>query len=47
MADNRALMPEGYDEFLRGLKKRVRTAQMKASLAVNRELSPLLADRSD
>src|SRR3989442_12707511 len=38
MADNRALIPEGYDEFLRGLKERIRTAQVKAALAVNREL---------
>lgn len=28
----------GYDEFLRGLKQRIRTAQVKAALAVNREL---------
>jgi predicted nuclease of restriction endonuclease-like (RecB) superfamily len=38
MADNRALIPEGYDEFLRGLKERIRTSQVKAALAVNREL---------
>jgi len=38
MADIRALIPEGYDEFLRGLKERIRTAQVKAALAVNREL---------
>jgi len=38
MVDNRALIPEGYDEFLRGLKERIRTAQVKAALAVNREL---------
>jgi len=38
MADNRALIPEDYDEFLRGLKERIRTAQVKAALAVNREL---------
>jgi predicted nuclease of restriction endonuclease-like (RecB) superfamily len=38
MTDNRALIPEGYDEFLRGLKERIRTAQLKAALAVNREL---------
>ena len=37
MADN-ALIPEDYDEFLRGLKERIRTAQVKAALAVNREL---------
>ncbi len=38
MTDNRALIPDGYDEFLRGLKERIRTAQVKAALAVNREL---------
>jgi len=38
MAGNRALIPEDYDEFLRGLKERIRTAQVKAALAVNREL---------
>jgi predicted nuclease of restriction endonuclease-like (RecB) superfamily len=29
---------DGYEEFLRGLKERIRTAQVKAALAVNREL---------
>ena len=38
MADNRSLIPEGYDDFLRGLKERIRTAQVKAALAVNQEL---------
>src|SRR6266850_7841703 len=38
MADNHALIPEGYDELLRGLKERIRAAQVKAALAVNREL---------
>jgi len=38
MTDTRALIPEGYEEFLRGLKERIRTAQVKAALAVNREL---------
>jgi len=38
MADIRELIPEGYDEFLRGLKERIRTAQVRAALAVNREL---------
>ena len=34
-----ALQPVvGYDDFLRGLKDRIRTAQVKAALAVNREL---------
>lgn len=30
--------PTGYDEFLRDLKQRIQTAQVKAALAVNREL---------
>jgi predicted nuclease of restriction endonuclease-like (RecB) superfamily len=30
--------PEGYDDFLRGLKERIRQAQIRAVLAVNREL---------
>ena len=29
---------DDYEEFLRGLKERVRTAQVKAALAVNREM---------
>jgi len=29
---------DGYDELLRSLKERIRTAQVKAVLAVNREL---------
>jgi predicted nuclease of restriction endonuclease-like (RecB) superfamily len=37
---NRSLTtrPEGYDEFLLKLKERIRTAQVKAVFAVNREL---------
>ena len=31
-------LPNDYDSFLKGLKERVRTAQLRASLAVNREL---------
>ena len=31
-------LPEGYDSFLRSLKDRVRTAQLRACLSVNREL---------
>jgi predicted nuclease of restriction endonuclease-like (RecB) superfamily len=38
MAENHALIPEGYDEFLRSLKERIRTAQVRAALAVNRDL---------
>ncbi len=33
-----ALADPGYDDFLRDLKTRIRTAQVKAALAVNREL---------
>jgi len=38
MAGSRNRIPEGYDEFLRDLKQRISAAQMKAVLAVNREL---------
>ena len=31
-------LPNDYDTFLKGLKERVRAAQLRASLAVNREL---------
>jgi predicted nuclease of restriction endonuclease-like (RecB) superfamily len=31
-------MPQGYDAFLKDLKERIRTAQLKAALAVNRDL---------
>src|SRR5260370_38759491 len=30
--------PEGYEEFLSGLKQRIQQARLKAALAVNREL---------
>ncbi len=33
-----ALFPENYDRFLHDLKNRIRTAQLRASLAVNQEL---------
>ena len=33
-----ALADPGYDDFLRDLKTRIRTAQVKAALAVNREM---------
>ena len=33
-----ALADPGYDDFLRDLKTHIRTAQVKAALAVNREL---------
>jgi predicted nuclease of restriction endonuclease-like (RecB) superfamily len=32
------MLPKGYDSFLRSLKERVRAAQLRASLSVNREL---------
>ena len=32
------LAPEGYEAFLGELKERIRTAQLRAALAVNREL---------
>ena len=31
-------LPDNYDEFLSTLKERIRTAQVKAALAVNKEL---------
>ena len=33
-----AIIPEGYEEFLRGLKQRIQQARLHAVLAVNREL---------
>jgi len=38
MAENRALFPENYDAFLRDLKDRIRAAQVRTVLTVNREL---------
>ena len=32
------ILPEGYEDFLRGLKQRIQNAQIKAALAVNSEL---------
>ena len=32
------MLPKGYDELLRQLKERIRSAQLRAALAVNREL---------
>ncbi len=37
----RNVLPQGYAEFLDGLKVRIRTAQVRAALAVNRELVAL------
>lgn len=33
-----SLFPDSYDDFFRNLKERIRSAQVKAALAVNREL---------
>ncbi len=38
MSNDRASIAEGYDDFLRDLKERIRNAQVRAVLAVNREL---------
>ncbi len=38
MSDTRLPIPEGYDGFLRALKERIRTAQVRAALSVNKEL---------
>lgn len=38
MANNQFPTVEGYDRFLRDLKERIRSAQVRAALAVNREL---------
>lgn len=38
MAKSVSEKAKGYDEFLRGLKERIRNAQLHAALAVNREL---------
>lgn len=36
-----SLLPDNYDDFLRSLKDRIRTAQVRATLAVNQELITL------
>jgi hypothetical protein len=33
-----ANLPEGYPEFIHNLKNRIRSAQIKAAVSVNREL---------
>jgi predicted nuclease of restriction endonuclease-like (RecB) superfamily len=38
MAARISIHPEGYDDFLRDLKERIRAAQVRAILSVNREL---------
>ena len=37
-AEQPSLIPLGYKEFLEEIKKRIREAQLRASLAVNSEL---------
>ena len=41
MTSRRSLAPSGYTAFLKDLKTRIRSAQVKAALAVNSELVPL------
>lgn len=41
MGHEDALVPEGYPELLRDLKERIRAAQIRAALSVNRELIAL------
>src|SRR2546427_3533013 len=38
MAGRRPPVPQGYQAFLKDLKERIRTAQVRAALAINREL---------
>lgn len=38
MANDQSPIAEGYDEFLRDLKERIRRAQVQAVLAVNRDV---------
>jgi predicted nuclease of restriction endonuclease-like (RecB) superfamily len=38
MAKPTSFLPDNYDDFLQNLKERIRLAQVKAALAVNREL---------
>ena len=38
MANDQSPIVADYDDFLRELKERIRTAQVRAALAVNREL---------
>ena len=38
MSITQLALPEGYEPFLKDLKERIRTAQVRAALAVNREL---------
>jgi hypothetical protein len=45
MHEIRTAEPAGYAEFLAELKQRIERAQLRASLAVNRELMPNSAER--
>jgi predicted nuclease of restriction endonuclease-like (RecB) superfamily len=38
VSDHRLSAPQNYDDWLRHLKERIRTAQVRAALAVNQEL---------
>ena len=38
MSEIQPTVPAGYADFLAGLKQRIQMAQLRASLAVNREL---------
>ncbi len=38
MKRDRALVPEGYRELLGDLKERIRAAQIRAAISINREL---------
>ena len=38
MPKQTSLFPDDYDDFFRNLKERIRSTQVKAALAVNREL---------
>ena len=38
MSQQTSLFPENYDDFFQNLKERIRSAQVKAALAVNQEL---------
>jgi predicted nuclease of restriction endonuclease-like (RecB) superfamily len=44
MTDPSSLIPPTYDRFLQDLKTRIRTAQIRAALSVNRELTLLYWD---
>ncbi|HBB32664.1 MAG TPA: DUF1016 domain-containing protein [Cyanobacteria bacterium UBA8803] len=41
MPKKTSLLPDNYEDFLRDLKERIRTAQVRAALAVNQELITL------